>query len=98
MAPLLSVTVNSNRYTPCTKLFKAVVALLTVVMLPLEGPDIFAQAKLIIVPSASVPMPVKFAILEGEKISVSIPAFATGAIPFGSSTLLSHAGIKTLLS
>ena len=39
VAPLLSVTVNSNTYTPSARPVTAVTALLAVVMVSPEGPD-----------------------------------------------------------
>ena len=77
-APTLSVTVNSNRYTPCIKLLIAVLTETGELIIPGSGPDIFTQLKDTTVPSSSSPLPMRFNVLVGNVIIASLPAFATG--------------------
>src|SRR6187549_1212412 len=79
-APLLSVTLNSKRYTPCTIAVTVVVAEFGLVILPAVGPAILVHRYAVILPSASVPLPESVAVLIGKVMTWSGPAFATGGI------------------
>ncbi len=78
VAPLLSVTFNSNLYIPCAKPVAVVIADVVLVMLPAAGPEIFLHRYAVIVPSGSVPLPVIVAVLVGSVRFWSSPAFAIG--------------------
>ena len=74
VAPLLSVIVNLNTYTPCTKLYNPVVAELVLASVNVVGPLTFVHAYVVIVPSGSDPLPYSVAVLVGSVIVISAPA------------------------
>ena len=49
------------------------------VIVPAAGPAIFVQAYAVMVPSGSIPLPKRFAVVVGSAIDWSAPAFAVGA-------------------
>ena len=69
VAPLLSVTLNLNLYTPCTNAVIAVEAELALVIEPDAGPETFAQLYDAMVPSGSVPLPESVPVLDGNFIN-----------------------------
>ena len=54
VAPLLSVTFNSNVYSPSVRLFTAVVAAPASAIVPAAGPEILVHANDTIVPEGAV--------------------------------------------
>src|ERR1035437_1131538 len=80
VAPLLSVTFNSNLYTPCTNPVTVVAEEAALVIVPAEGPDIFVQLYEDMLPSASVPLPANDVVLTGNVMVLLEPALATGAM------------------
>ena len=78
VAPLLSVTLNLNLYTPCTNAVIAVEAELALVIEPDAGPETFAQLYDAMVPSGSVPLPNNVVEFVGNVKVTSLPALAVG--------------------
>ena len=77
--PPLSVTVSSNVYWPCTRLFTPVAAEVAFTITNCNGPEILVHWYETILPSASVPVPVKATEFVGRVIVTLLPAFAIGA-------------------
>src|SRR5678815_4622577 len=77
-APSLSVTLSLNVYIPTLRLLTVVAAVLVADKVDVDGPLTCVHRYPAMVPSASVPLPVRLAELVGKVIVLLAPAFATG--------------------
>ncbi len=80
-SPPLSFTLNSNLYTPITKVFTKVFDESGLIILKEAGPAIFVQSHTLIVPSGSLELlPSSETLSVGKVITWSGPAKAMGGL------------------